>query len=205
MMLYVFCEKFINNILNGFQLTEQTPVHCRNDFVQYSKCNNSKSRQTRVTVHVFCKLSPSASHLCEVSWKYSGLVYIVQIAIFNIYYVQRAATPQVGYPELRFSCSACCLIVLYICEKFHNKISNGFNLQSGHEYMAEMAKFNAQRRITPKVGKPLLRFMCSARCLITVYICVKFCENIWVSISYGVDMNDGSADGWTDRQTLKIS
>ena len=29
-----------------------------------------------------------------------------------------------------------------------------FNLQSGHEYMVEMAKFNVQRAITPKVGKP---------------------------------------------------
>ena len=30
------------------------------------------SRQTRVTVHVFCMLSHSAWHLCEVSWKYLG-------------------------------------------------------------------------------------------------------------------------------------
>ena len=27
-----------------------------------------------------------------------------------------------------------------------------FNLQSGHEYMMEMAMFNVQRVITPKVG-----------------------------------------------------
>ena len=29
-----------------------------------------------------------------------------------------------------------------------------FNLQSGHEYMVEMAMFNIQRAITLKVGKP---------------------------------------------------
>ena len=45
-----------------------------------------------------------------------------------------------------------------------------FNLQSGHEYMVEMAMLNVQRAITPKVGKPELRFMCSARYLIVLYI-----------------------------------
>ena len=38
--------------------------------IQCSKGNNSKSRQTRVMVHVFCKSSPSVLHLCEVLWKY---------------------------------------------------------------------------------------------------------------------------------------
>ena len=54
----------------------------------------------------------------------------------------------------------------------------GFNLQSGHEYMEEMAMFNVQRAITPKVGKPELRFMYSAGRLIVLYFCVKFRENI---------------------------
>ena len=36
-------------------------------YVQCSKDNNSKSRQSRVTVHVFCKSSHSALHLCEGS------------------------------------------------------------------------------------------------------------------------------------------
>ena len=49
-----------------------------------------------------------------------------------------------------------------------------FNLQ----YMVEMAICNVQRAITPKVGKPELRFMCSALCLIVLYICVKFHENM---------------------------
>ena len=43
--------------------------------------------------------------------------------------------------------------------------------------MVEMAVFNVQRAITPKVGKPELQFMCSASHLIVSYICVKFCEN----------------------------
>ena len=52
-VLYI-CVKFHENISNGFQLTEQTQVHGRNGYVQCSKGNNSKSRQSRVMVHVFC-------------------------------------------------------------------------------------------------------------------------------------------------------
>ena len=40
-----------------------------------------------------------------------------------------------------------------------------FNLQSRHKYMVEMAMFNVQRAIIPKVGK-LVGFMTSARHLI---------------------------------------
>ena len=60
-------------------------------------------------------------------------------------------------------------------------------LWSGHEYMVEMAMFNVQWAITPKVGKPRLRFMRPARCLMVFYICVKFRENISNGISYGAD------------------
>ena len=65
---WVLWEKF--HILKGFQLIERTRVHGRNGYVQSSKGNNSKSRQTRVTVHVCCTLTHSSLHLCEVSWKY---------------------------------------------------------------------------------------------------------------------------------------
>ena len=47
------------------------------------------------------------------------------------------------------------------------------NLRSGHE-----TTVNTQRAITPKVGKPELRFMCSACCLMVFNICVKFHENM---------------------------
>ena len=54
-----------------------------------------------------------------------------------------------------------------------------FNLQSGHEYMVEMAMFNVPRVITPKVGIQELRFMCcSAHRLMVLSIDVKFRENI---------------------------
>ena len=66
-MVFYICEKFHNNILNGFQLTERTLVPGRNGYIQCSKGNNSKCRQTRITVNVVCISSHSALHLCEVS------------------------------------------------------------------------------------------------------------------------------------------
>ena len=56
-------------------------------------------------------------------------------------------------------------------------ISNSFQLKalwSGHEHMIKMAMFNAQRVITPKVGKPKLWFMYPAHRLMVLYICVKY-------------------------------
>ena len=47
------------------------------------------------------------------------------------------------------------------------------NLWSGHETIV-----NTQRAITPKVGKPELRFMCSACRLMVFNVCVKFHENM---------------------------
>ena len=58
-----------------------------------------------------------------------------------------------------------------------------FNLQSGHEYMVEMAMFNVQRAITPKEGNRELLFMCSVCRFMVLYICVKFCENITNGVS----------------------
>ena len=46
-------------------------------------------------------------------------------------------------------------------------------LQSGHEYVVEIAIFNVQRAITPKVCNPELRFLCSARRVMMLIICVK--------------------------------
>ena len=69
-----------------------------------------------------------------------------------------------------------------------------FNLQSKLEYLVEMAMFNVQRIITPKVYKSELRFMCSARRLIVLYICVNCREisrtvsELWSGHEYMVEM-----------------
>ena len=51
-------------------------------------------------------------------------------------------------------------------------------LQSGHEYVVEMAIFNVQRAITPKVCNAELQFLHSASRRMMHNICVKFQENI---------------------------
>ena len=40
--------------------------------------------------------------------------------------------------------------MLNICGKFHENISNGFDVTERKEYVVEMAIFNIQRAITPK-------------------------------------------------------
>ena len=63
-VLYICSSKYLE------WFSTYRAVHGRNGYVQPSKGNNFKSRQTKVTVNVFCTLSHSASHLCEVWWKY---------------------------------------------------------------------------------------------------------------------------------------
>ena len=122
MVIYI-CIKF-QNISNSFQAKEWTQIYYRNHYFQSSKSHKSKSRLTRVRVLMLCTSSHDALHLCEVSSK-----YLEQFQLKEQTRVHRnSTTPKVDQPELRFLCSACCLIVLYICEKFHNNISNGFQL-----------------------------------------------------------------------------
>ena len=59
--------------------------------------------------------------------------------------------------------------------------------------MVEMAMFNVQRVITPKVC------MCSAHCLMVLYIGVKFLENI--SYNIGVMERTRNYEALTDRPT----
>ena len=86
---------------------------------------------------------------------------------------QRAITPKAGKPELQFMSSACCLLVFKVCVKFHENMSSSFKVMERTRKMV-----NTQRAITPKLGKPELRFMCSASCLMVFYVCVKFHENM---------------------------
>ena len=55
----------------------------------------------------------------------SGHKYVVEMAIFH---VQRAITPKVCNPELGYLRSACHLIVLNTCVKFHENILKGFEV-----------------------------------------------------------------------------
>ena len=61
------------------------------------------------------------------------------------------------------------LFVFFICEKFHNNISNGFQL-------TEWAQVHGRNGYGQY--KPELWFMCSACHRIVLYICIRFRENI---------------------------
>ena len=123
--------------------------------------------------------------------------YMVEMAMFN---VQRAITLKVGKSELRFICSASSLIVLYICVKFPENTSNGFQLTEwtlhGRNGYIQCSKGN-----NSKSRQPELWFMCSA-CLMVLYICVKFGDNIPDSIRVmeRTQMMEALTDELTDGQ-----
>ena len=65
--------------------------------------------------------------------------------------------------------------------------------------MVDMAMLNVQRKITLKVGRAQLKFMCFACRLIVLYIFVKFGENILDGIR--VMEQTQMTKALTDRQT----
>ena len=135
MVLYI-CEKFHENTSNGFQLTEWTQVHARNVYVQCSKVNNSKSRQTRVKVQELCSSSHQALNFWCVKfhqniWKGFQMTKQTLVHGRNGYFqydVQRAVTPAV----VNYSYGSCVLHVDSWCftfvNTFHENILKGFQL-----------------------------------------------------------------------------
>ena len=61
-------------------------------------------------------------------------------------------------------CSARHLMVCNVCVKFHENMSSGFKVMEPTQIV------NTQGAITPKVEKPELRLMCSARRLMVFNI-----------------------------------
>ena len=72
-------------------------------------------------------------------------------------------------------CSARRRMVFNGFVKFYENMSSGFKLM---ERTRKLLIVNTQRAITPKVDKPELRFMCSARRRMVFNVCVKFHENM---------------------------
>ena len=77
--------------------------------------------QTRVMVLVFCPSYYDALHLYEISQK-----YLKRFFRYRADTCVRAIINKVCKPELWFLCSAHPIIVLYICMKFLENISNDF-------------------------------------------------------------------------------
>ena len=86
---------------------------------------------------------------------------------------QREITQKEEKSELRFMCSARRLMVFNVCVKFQENMSSGFKIMERTRKIV-----NTQRAISPKVEKPELRSMCSARRLMVFNVCVKFHENM---------------------------
>ena len=183
-MVLVFCTLYHGDIpllkvsrkyLKQFS-SYRADIYCRNHYFQCSKGHNFKSRLSRSTTRVFCAWPQDALHLYEVLSKYLER-FLTYRAVTNKWYRWPfsifLSCSKVYKSRLTLG-SAYPLMVLYIFEKFYEKSQMVFNLQGGHKYMVEMAMFNIQRAITPKIGKLELRFMTSARCLIKRSICVKF-------------------------------
>ena len=88
--------------------------------------------QTRVMVLVFCISYYCALHLCTVSRKYLKrfLRYRADTSYGGNGYFQysKGYTLKVGKQELRYMCSARCLMVFNICVKFHENMSSGFKV-----------------------------------------------------------------------------
>ena len=75
-----------------------------------------------------CSLIPPATAISKTQDRVdTSILWIVRFSIFFIIYnVQSAIINKVCKPELWFLCSAYPIIVLYICMKFHENISNNF-------------------------------------------------------------------------------
>ena len=137
----------------------------------FQKGHNAKIIQARVIVLVLCILTHDVLYLCKVSRKYLKQFsdYRRDTVVCN---VRRGIAPKLYKPELWFLHSAYCLMMFYICVKFHQNIINGIQVTE------QKLVCNVQRDITPKLYKPGLCFLHSAICFIS--ICVKFHKKIWM-------------------------
>ena len=86
---------------------------------------------------------------------------------------QREITPKIYKAELWFLCMTHHLIVLYNFVKFHLNSFNGCQLTE----RTRKSIANDQSKITPKISKAELWFLCMTRRLIVLYNCMKFHSN----------------------------
>ena len=83
---------------------------------------------------------------------------------------QREITPKLSKTELWFLCMTHRLIELYNCMKFH--LNNFYCCQLTERIRNCIA--NAKRKITPKISRAELWFLCMTHRLIVLYNCMKF-------------------------------
>ena len=151
------------------------------------KRNNSKNRQTRVTVHVFCTSSHDALYLCEISWK-----YLVRFSTYKadmstwwkwLNSTFKGNNSKNRQTRVTFMCSACRLMVLYICMKFCENITSGIRVMERTKVHGRNGYIQCSKGNNSRVSKPELWFMCSAHCLMVLYILMwsfmKISQMVW--------------------------
>ena len=126
-------------------------------YFQYSKGNNSKSRKTRVTVHVFC-MSSHGVNICvkfheNMSSGFKVMERTQKLLTDTNTQKRKLYTPLhaqmyfvcLGYNQIYGSCVLHVLSWFNICVKFHENMSSGFN------FMEKTQKIvNTQRAIVQK-------------------------------------------------------
>ena len=131
-MLVNIGMKFHEDILNGFKVKKRTRFCLRNCYLQSSKGHNSKSINARVMVLAFCISYNVGKYLYKFHEGILKGFWVTERTrpYRKIYYFhfQRAITPKIRNPELRFLRSACRLMLLYICVKFHENTSYSFRV-----------------------------------------------------------------------------
>ena len=150
-MLVNICMKFHEDILNGFKVTDWTRFCLRNCYLQSSKGHYSKSINTRVMILAFC-MSSNVGNICmkfhedilNGFWVTEPTRPYRKIYCFQF---QMTITPKIRNPELWVLRSACRLMLLYICVRFHENISNGFGV-----WTADTILWQIDRR-TDDLGK----------------------------------------------------
>ena len=109
-----------------------------NGHFQYSKGNNSKSRKTRVTVHVFCmsshgvnicvKFHENMSSFFKVMERTQKLLTDTHTQKRTLYTPLHAYFICRGYNQIYGSCVLHVVSWFNICLKFHESMSSGFKL-----------------------------------------------------------------------------
>ena len=90
---------------------------------------------------------------------------------------QRGITQKMYGQELQFLFSALRLMMLYISMTFHENILNGFRVLKRTQNNP-LSNFKGEKLKNYNVYRQELEFLCSAHCLMMLYISIKSHENI---------------------------
>ena len=182
------CMKFYEHILNGFKVVEQT-------WFCYGTANYKLKRDVTKKIHIQeLWFLHSACHVLVLNFCLKFYEYILKSSkdIERTWFCQETATQkvqrdvtQVSIQELWFLHSACRLMLVNICMKFHEDTLNGFKVTERTRFCLRNCYLQSSKGHNSKRTKQELRFLRSARRLMLVNICMKFHEGtlngFWVT------------------------